>query len=188
MLVRITVVVVVLGLTASACGNGALTLPEYVERAEELTGSLRVDIDAADDAYLAHDEPTVGQTQAYLDSRVLIRKEFLDALSDVEPPSSLQEFHDTALDVLRRFLAAEEELVALGSEAETRSDIAALWTSDVAAAWRAADADTIALCQAAEEELTAPEDLVEFGDLPWLPSETAQVVSAAFGCTRAAGE
>ena len=173
-----------LTLAAAACGGSSESVPDYIEQIETITQTTGDAFDALDTERDAQDPPSVAETKAYLNARVDLRAAMVADFESLSPPDQLADLHAEALASMERVLASEEALATLAAEAETPADINAVWSSQEAVAWRAADDDIVALCQAAEAEFDTPEELEDLGDLPWLPSEMGEVVSVAFGCTR----
>lgn len=169
-------------LVITACG-GSLSLAEYGEQVETLVAELNGEVDALDAQREARDPSVEGEIE-YWESRAAARKQFQDGLDALDPPNDLAEMHDLALDIMRRYTAAEEAVAAKARDLEDLAGIAALWASAEITAWAAVDEESRVICLIAQQELDETEQRAEFDDLPWIPGEMKETVQVAFGCTK----
>lgn len=64
----------------------------------------------------------------------------------------------------------------------SESDIEPIWETPEGVAARAADADAIAVCLAAQAEFDQTADRADLANAPWIPAEMKEVILVAFGC------
>ena len=76
---------------------------------------------------------------------------------------------------------AEAALADYVSGLEPGADVGDLWATPLGVAARAADAESIELCLAAQSELDTSKRS-ELAGVPWIPPELKEVVVVAFGC------
>ena len=168
---------------ATACGDSSLTLTEYAERLEaevlEMNQSLnRLQVE------LESNPRTLEAEQAFLNGRVGLRNDFIAAFEDLDPPDPIDEIHDVALGVVRRLTAAEQAMADEGARAQSLQEIRALWeSSEQLREWREADADSLALCEAAQEGFDTTQERAALEGTVWIPPEMKEVVRVALVCS-----
>ena len=176
-----TVLAAAVGVVAFACGGG----PSLGEYASEVEG-LVVPMNAALDELQTRVESGGGAPEdqvAYWDARVAIRRAFLEDLEDIVPADEAEVLHEAAFEAISRLLAAERAYAAAVREASSPAEVAAIEAGPLGAAFRSADAETIAICRAANDELAETESRKMFRDVLWVPDELREVVDVAFRCT-----
>jgi hypothetical protein len=172
---------ILLLLLVTACG-GNPTLADYAEEIETLVIELNREVDALDAQREARGPSVEGEVE-YWESRTTARRQFYDGLDALDPPGDLAEMHDLALDIMRRYTAAEEALAAKARELEDLAGIAALWASAEMTRWEAVDEESRVICLIAQQEFDETQQRAELGDLPWIPGDMKETVRVAFGCT-----
>lgn len=170
---------VIAALLFGACSSGP-TLGEYAEQVESLVVGMNGRIDAAD-AALAADE-TLDQARASATERVSARRDFIDELGDLDPPEGAAELHETTLDIMSRLTEAETAVAQLVIDADSLAELGDVWATPEGQAARAIDAETVALCLAAQEALDATAQRRDLSGVPWIPAEMTEVVQVTFGC------
>ena len=175
---RLTIAVLLAGLTLAACGGG-LSLTDYAAELEVAVTEMNGKLDRLDVELSETDD--VAQVKTYAAERVQARYTFLRVLENLEPPADVSDLHNVALGIMGRVAEAESALADYVFELESLAAVGDLWNTPLGTAARSVDAEAIELCLAAQEEL----DTTERGDLsntPWIPPELKEVVVVAFGC------
>ena len=172
------VLLIALGCTIPAC-SGDSPVGEYADEVEGLVTAMNARIDFLDAQTEGSDDP--GLIKWYATERVAARYAFLDGFAALVPPEEVTELHQAALVIMGRLAAAE---AALGERIQGTESVEGIdfWETPEGQAARAADADAIALCKAAEAELDSSDQAERFGDAPWVPPEMTEVVLVVFGC------
>jgi hypothetical protein len=169
-------------LTLGGCGDSRLTLTEYAGKIEAEVLEMNQQLNRLQ-AELEAGPRTLESEQAFLSGRVSLRNDFIAAFDDLRPPESLDEFHDVALGVVRRLTAAEQAMADEGAKAQTIEEIRMLWENSAELrAWRQADADALALCEAAQEEFDTTRERAALEGTVWIPPEMKEVVRVALVC------
>jgi hypothetical protein len=167
----------------SACSSEP-SLTEYAEEVEHLVLTMNAQLDAVD-AELAASSQDLQALRSHADQRVALRNEFLTALGALTPPRRVEELHNVAYDVVARLTEAESELAAELARTEDLGAARNIRETAAGQAARAADADAVAICKAAEAEFNATEEQALAEGVPWVPAEMKEVVRVAFLCERA---
>lgn len=115
------------------------------------------------------------------DERLLARETLISAIQTLDTPAEVVELRAAAVDILTRLVAAETALRHKGAEFATLQQFSGIWDTPEGQAARAVDAEAVAICQAAESNLTE-EGGTEFGVAAWLRPELKEVVEVVFGC------
>ena len=182
---RIGSLFVTVAVLAGACGNGEMTLTEYVDRlnaivaqalpqGEELFDSPRGAV-MAEGAQLSDFTPQ--DLQFALERIGEIELEVRTATDAIDPPQVVAEFHEFYFDT--RFSSAREALALRAGTAETWGDLS---DTPEMAAYRKAVAEDKQACIDFQVEMDATSERGAFADTPWIPAELKQVVSALLGC------
>jgi hypothetical protein len=162
-----------------ACSSD-LTLDEYATQVEALVAEMNGTLDRLDAEVEA--APSLDATKRYATERVAMRRSFVEAMSEIEPPDEATELHKRALQIMERLAEAEASLADRVNELTTNTGIDSIWLTPEGLAARAADEDALALCQSAQSVLDETQVREELGDVPWVPPEMKQVVIVTFGC------
>lgn len=164
---------------ATGCGGG-LSTGEYAEEVEALVATMNARLDQLD----AESDGTrdLDQIKRYASERVSARSDFVSGLANLEPPDEVEALHETALEIMERLTGAETVLADRVMQWEAASDIDAIWETPEGVTARAADAQAVSLCLAAQAEFDETGDRTELKDVPWIPAEMKAVVLVAFGC------
>ena len=165
-------------LVLSACGGGS-TLTEYAAELESAVAQMNGRLDELDASLGGAAD--LDEVRRYANERVAARYAFVETLKTLEPPSEVDELHDTALDVMGRLADAESALADYVNEVDDAATVDDFWATPLGVAARTADEESISLCLAAEERLDTRERS-ELAELPWIPPELKEVVVVAFGC------
>lgn len=165
-----------------SCG-GELSLPEYVEEVEQLVVTMNFGLDSLD-PLLADPNPSLADVRAYASGRVESREDFLEALTELEPPERVEDLHVALVDVLTRLTAAESAMADEILDLDEGADLSDLWASDAGQAALAVDAEAVAFCRAAEAEFDATDQPTFGEDAVWVPAEMKEVIRVAFYCDR----
>lgn len=168
-------------LVIASCGGGRMSLAEYGEQSEVLTVDVIERLYAAD-AEWESQPPSLERAQAYWDTRLTARTEFLEGIKGFNPPQDLAEFHQGAVDLVTRLVAAEQAMADQAATYETVTDHWQWWDTPEGQTARALDNEIIAICHVAQAEFDATEDREEFRDTPWVPPELKEVIRVAFSC------
>jgi hypothetical protein len=166
-------------IVSSSCSSPP-SLAEYAKEVESLVTSMNARLDAADDAL--DDEADLTALRDYVSYRIELRTEFLDSFRTLDPPEEVAELHATALDTITRLAAAESDVAAIVMDATTVEEARSAWDTAAGVAARAVDAETIAMCDAAQASLDTPPDPEVVFDGPWIPPDLKEVIEVAFGC------
>jgi len=169
---------------AAACGGGELTLTEYAAEIETAVQSMNMELDALD--LTVAGSPSLDAVRNYATERVKLRYEFVETLEALEPPDRVREFHESGLAVIVRLAESEEALAVVALSLDDPADFVGLWETEAGLAARAADADAIAICKAAQAEFDATEENAAAQGVPWIPPEMKEIVRVAFYCERSA--
>ena len=180
---RFTLLAVAVALAASACGSGP-SLTEYASELEGLVTAHNAGMDANDRDF-GNAPQTVERIRAYAATRMELRREFLEALEVLETPGEAEDLHGAAVETIRTLVAAEQELFNVATTSDDMDELGNLWSSPAGQTARAADAQAIAICQAAEAAINSTEERQALVGMPWVPTELQEVVTVAFGCTAA---
>jgi hypothetical protein len=170
-----------LTLALIGCGSSELTVSEYAAEIEQLVVEMEAGF-ASIDANWEAQVPSVAGAADYWEKRLEIRNDYLESIEALDPPTEVQEMHESALAVFNKITDADEVLAAKVASLDV---ITEHWQWVDTAEGKAADevlAEVFAFCRASQEEFDATEDLEQFEDITWLPAEMKQVVRVAFGC------
>ncbi len=172
-------------LLVGACGGGEMTLTEYVDRlnaviAEAIPQGEALFADPrgavmAEGAQLSNFTPQ--DLQFALGEVEEIEVAISDAVTDIDPPAAVAEFHNLYFDT--RYSTARE---ALAARAGTATDWEELSDTPEMAAYRTAVAEDKQTCIDFQADMDATDERGAFADTPWLPSELKEIVSALLGC------
>jgi hypothetical protein len=155
-------------------------LTDFAEELEDLVSTMNERLDAGD-ASLG-EEPSLEAMRSYATERVELRTDFLDAYRALDPPEEIADLYETALDVIERLTATETELADFVMAAETAEEARTVWESPAGDAARAVDAESLAICDAAQASIDATQDRDAFSDTPWIPPEMKEVIEVTFKC------
>jgi hypothetical protein len=180
---RLSLLVLVLALVASACGSGP-SLTDYAAEIEAVVKSHNAGMDANDRDFESGPS-TVERIRAYASTRMEFRDAFLAGFEALEPPEEVEELHAAALETIRTVVSAERELFNVATTSNDLTELQNLWASPAGQTARAADEKAVAICQAAEAAINSTEDRQALVGMPWVPSELQEIVTVAFGCTPA---
>ena len=180
---RLTALVVSIGLLASACSSGP-SLTEYAGELEQIVTSHNAGMDD-NDVNLDEEAQTLDRIKTYANRRMELRNSFLTAMEALEPPGEAQDLHTAALGTIRSLVESEQVLFEQATNATDIADVGDIWASTEGQAARAADAQVVAICQAAEAAINSTEDRQALVGMVWVPSELQEIVTVAFGCTAA---
>ena len=178
---RLTIAVLLSGLTLSACG-GEMSLTDYAAELESAVTEMNGQLDRLDVEFSGTDD--LAQVKRHAAERVQARYTFVRVLENLEPPADVSDLHDVALGIMGRVADAESALADYVMELDSLAAVGDLWATPLGIAARSVDAEAIELCLAAQDEL----DTTERSDLsntPWIPPELKEVVVVAFGCIAA---
>jgi hypothetical protein len=181
---RLVLPVLVAGLVLVACGDGELTLTEYVdeinaaaklagERAEQLTseGVLGADVDPQ--------QLKAGLQRGLREIRIPLQ----ESVETIAPPSQVAELHSLLWTWHAEFISVETTLLErVGETPDTAEGWTALSDSPQMAAYRESVAKGKQVCIDFQANLDATAARGEFEDVPWLPAKLKEVVVAALGC------
>jgi hypothetical protein len=173
-------IVVALGLVAAACGAEEPSLSAYADQVEAMVTTMNARLDAVDDEVAGTTDPEL--IRWYASERAAARRSFVDDLTALEPPEGLAELHAAAVEIMTDLATAEAALADRVDEMDTIDGIDAVWATPEGTAARAADAEAITLCRAAEDELDLTEERAAIEGVPWVPTEMRAPVKVAFGC------
>lgn len=165
-------------LAVSACSNGDTGLVDFADRLEELVTTMNQGLDLIE-ADAAASEQTIETQRMRLDSRAALRTTFLREVEALEHPPEVEGFSVASLAIIADLAAAEQALAAKARAVETVEE---LEDSAEVLAFLAIDEQAIAMCRAVEAQLDTSDDVTEFPDMPWIPTELSDVVSVVFGC------
>jgi hypothetical protein len=163
----------------AACSSSP-SVAEYAEDLEALVTTMNSRLDESD-AELA-ETPNLEEIKSYATERMAARSAFLMGLRELEPPEDVGDVHVTAIGIMERLTASESVLAdrVLGWQSER--DIEAIWETPEGIAARAADAQAVELCLAAQADFNQTAERAELEGVPWIPSDMKEVILVAFGC------
>lgn len=176
---RIPVLVLVLGAVVASCSSGP-SLTEYAHDVETLVTSMNERLDAADAAL--EDDASLEVLRDYVTDRMELRTSFLDSFRVLDPTEEVADLHAAALDIIVRLTAAESDVAGIVLEAETVEEARAAWDTAAGEVARAVDAESVAICEAAQANIDATQDRETLSDTPWIPPEMKEVIEVAFRC------
>lgn len=165
----------------TACGGGALTVPEYAAEVELLVADMQEQFTLLD-ADWESQVPSVDGSRDYWERRLQIRYDFLDSVRELDAPEGVAAQHAAALDVFDRITAADE---ALAARAATFDPLTEHWRWVDTPEGQAAEAvleDVYEFCRASQAEYDATADRESLEDVPWVPPEMKEAIKVAFGC------
>lgn len=174
---------VMVSLLAGACSSEP-SLTEYAAELEATVAAHNEGMDA-NDAWLDGDTQTIDRVHTYARTRMDLRNSFLSEMEAARPPGEAEELHTAALAALRSLVDAETVLFDKAISSDSLSELGDLWATPAGQAARAADAQAIAICQAAEAAINSTEERQALVGMPWVPTELQEVVKVAFGCLAA---
>jgi hypothetical protein len=166
-----------------ACSSGP-SLTEYAEDIEAVVTAHNTDMDA-NDVYLDGETQTLERIKTYATRRMELRESFLEGLEALDPPDEAEDLHNAAVETIRSLVESERVLFEQATGATDIAAVGDIWASPEGQAARAADAQAIAICQAAEAAINSTEERQALVGMPWVPTELQEVVTVAFGCTAA---
>lgn len=183
---RFVPLVLCVGLLASGCGGGELSLTEFVERLnpimvrasqqyEELVTSPQGAVLVAEGAQLADFTPQ--DLQAALERLGEIEAEALEAGAAIEPPAQVADLANLLSD--DRFTSAR---VALAARAGSATNWEELSETPEMAAYRTALAVDKQACIDLQAKFDGTAERGVFEDVPWIAGELKEVVEALLGC------
>jgi hypothetical protein len=126
-------------------------------------------------------ESSIENIRSFVNEQVAARQAFVDGLEALEPPSGLEEFHDTALNVMIGLADAEAALADVVARGDTFESLDALFQSPEGQRLADAEGEAIALCEAAQADFDTAEEARLAGTV-WIPPEMKQIVTVAFRC------
>jgi len=162
----------------AGCWSGPMTITEYADGAETLVADMEDRFASIDAAWEAR-EPTLEGALRYWEERLMIRHDFLTGVRGLDPPESIADIHEAALDIFARITAADEKLAA---SVATYDEVTDHWQWVDTPEGMATDdilEEIFAFCRSSQDEFDATEQGEAFEDTPWVP---ARVVKVAFGC------
>jgi hypothetical protein len=164
---------------AASCSGGPTTA-EYAEDVEALVTTMNARLDQLD----AEVEGTsnLELIQRYAEERASARSDFVAGLSELEPPGEVGELHDAALEIMERLKNAESAMADQVMQWTSAVDIEEIWETPEGVAARAADAQAVSLCLAAQADFDQTAERAEFEGVFWIPAEMKAVILVAFGC------
>jgi hypothetical protein len=164
----------------SAACSSAPSVPEYAEDLEALVTAMNSRLDEIDVELSG--TPNLEEIKSYATERMVARSAFLAGIRALEPPEEVADVHVTAIEIMERLNASESALAdrVLGWQSER--DIEAVWETPEGIAARAADAQAVKLCLAAQADFNQTAERAELEGVPWIPSDMKEVILVAFGC------
>lgn len=161
----------------AACGGGTLSVTEYSERAESMARVMLDEFDVLEAQWAS--ATTVEEGEEVLDRAVVIRTDFQNGMTELNPPETFADLHADLGEHLGRILAAQE---AWATRADTADSLDELQTSPEALAYWNLDAEMYPLCLELQARLDATAEREIFAEVPWIPSEMKEVVAVVMGC------
>jgi hypothetical protein len=155
------------------CGDGDMSLTEYVERVNAMAdrASQQGEELFAETAQITDFTPQLLETGLERGLRE-IRVPLQEAADAIEPPEQVASLHHLMWNWHATFINIEEALAARAGTAEdTAADWEALSESPEMAAYRAAIAAGKQVCTDFQAELDATAERGVFADTPWVPGE-----------------
>jgi hypothetical protein len=134
------------------------------------------------EAELSSVAPGLERTQTYWEGRAAAGVELLEALRVLEPPQQVAELHTATLDIMSRYVVAEEAYAAQAAIAETMSE---LELSAEARAVQVVEEDIRGICRQAQARFDETSTREVLSDVPWIPTELQEVIHVAFRCSAA---
>jgi hypothetical protein len=173
------VYLVLLVLLTAACSS-APSVAEYAEDVETLVTAMNDRLDEID-AELP-ETPNLVEIKSYATERVAARTAFVDGLRALEPPEDVTDVHVTAIQIMERLTASESAMADQVLDWQSASDIEAVWETPQGIAARAADAQAVELCLAAQADFDQTAERAELEGVPWIPPDMKEVILVTFGC------
>lgn len=122
-----TLLLLALGTTAVACGDGGLSLDEYFQRVDELDEATDAQLEELQDAFPgAYEQPA--PTRDFFNAALPIFTHFVDALDEIDPPSEVEDAHNEAVASGRAFTEALEDFADRLAGVETSSELEDLFS------------------------------------------------------------
>ena len=175
---RRTLVVGLVLLTLTACGEGGLTMSEYAARLEALAADLAVRLGALD-ARMESGTADIEDARQVLGEAVVIRRAFDRDLRALDPPGQIADLHAVLVETHGTILSAQE---AWATVARSATDLAELEETEETQVYRAAVAASLSLCNEFQATFDATADRETLTDAPWLPGDMKEIVEVTFGC------
>jgi hypothetical protein len=183
---RFAPLVVCATLLLYGCGDGEMSLTEYVDRlnaimsqanqqGEALVASPQGKVLFAEGEELTNFSPQ--DLQAVLERVGEIEVEVRQATDAIEPPGQVADLHNLLFDT--RFASARE---ALATRAGSAADWVELSETPEMAAYRTAVTVDKQACIDFQTELDATAARGVFADTPWISAELKEVVEAVLSC------
>lgn len=170
-------------LVVAGCSNSELSMNDYAIEIERLIATMNEEIDALDAEALSQ-SLGVQRARDFWDSKVEARRELISGFEALEPPQDAAEMHASALRIMSRFAALDNDVAQLIGTMEADEELSLLFQSPEFLATEAVDEEAVAMCQAAQADFDSTADREVFGDLPWIPTELQEVVIVSFGCSK----
>ena len=166
-----------LGLLLFGCGEGGLTLTEYVDRLNAINDNVVPQADVLISELEGASSP--GEAGAAMEGMMALRVESVEATEALAPPEPIADLHELTLDWEKRLILIEESFAA---RAATTSGWEEFFESDEVEAYRAALVEGKQVCTEFQATLDATADRGAFADTPWIPAELSEVVKVRLGC------
>jgi hypothetical protein len=140
---------------AAACGGSssdAMSLDEYFDELEQLDQSFSDRQDELDEEYAddldveEFSEEARGSFASYFDETRAAAGDFAEELDGLEPPSDVEDAHNTAVEQFNTCLDETEDVSGQIDEAESFEDISAILTESTSSC-----EDTTASCEALQQ-------------------------------------
>ncbi|MCP3976444.1 MAG: hypothetical protein GY720_18310 [bacterium] len=190
---RLVLYALVAALFLSGCGDGDLTLTQYVERVDAIfergiqqyealvTTPQGLVLLVGQGPHLGFDGEGAQLTDfspqdlhLALERVAEIQAEALRAADAIDPPEQIADLHDLYF--------RELPIAQLAARAGTAADWEELSESPEMAQYRNALAADNQACADFQAKLDATADRGVFSDTPWLPNELTEIVDYALGC------
>jgi hypothetical protein len=165
------------GLLLSGCGEGALSLTEYVDRLNAVNDRLNPQAEA-----LISDlerSTTPREVSTTMERMAALRIESVRAAEALDPPEQVADLHQLFLSWEKRLLPIEE---AFAARAGAVAGWEELFESAEVAAYRTALVEGKQGCIEFQARLDATASRGVFADTPWIPSALSEIVAARLGC------
>jgi len=173
---------VAISVVAVGCGGG-LSLTDYVDELNAMEANASAQAETLEGESPQNADLTPQDLQDILVRAGEIRIEIQAAADDIDPPEQVAALHDLIFDWHGRFMATERALASLAATTEDTDDG---WTSLSASAEMSAYRDSVSegkqICDDFQSRLDATADRGAFADVPWVPTDLAEVVEAVLGC------
>ncbi len=173
------VCVVSLVILMAGCSNPP-SIAEYAEDLEVLVTTMNTRLDEIDAEFEGTED--LESIKSYAAERVIARSGFLAGLRELEPPKDVADVHNRALEIMERLTASESAMADRVLGWQTASDIEDIWETPEGIAARAADAQAIELCLAAQADFDQKAERAKLEGVPWIPSDMKEVIRVVFGC------